>query len=340
VALFALVEYWNQPDRFTALNSASSEGEAAPLAPLDPLSSVDDPIVDDFAIDNTNPFAEGSELDAFSPSPGREFAFSDAILSSTNELNTLDRTVDRVLATVRLDSLPVPSITHSSFSFSASELPASETQRSSEVPFYRRSLRSPLRTVDSHQILDSKHQAQATSTPLQSALDRQVARSREPITSSASTLTDTEPVPSSNTLPDTIGSVRDEGNSISTPLQLNRTYSPQPLPGQPSTQQTFPPPVYLPQTAPAPGTTGYTLPATLSVPANGAMRSSQTILPPQSPSLQLQLRPATLPSTIQSETFGTVVQPSFQSEPTPFSIPRTPPNQAIGGGQINTFSNP
>jgi hypothetical protein len=338
VALFVLVEYWSQPDRFRGLNSVSAEGEASPLAPLDPLSSVDDPVGDDSVSDDANVSAKFAELDTFSQptdlqSTTSEFAVGDAILSPTHELIALDSAVNNVLATVRLGSPSVSSNALSSFSFPASGLAVSEIQRSSEVRSYGRSPHNP-RTTEPESNLAS----QATLNPLQSALDRQ-ARSREPMaSSSASNPVETEPNSLSNLLSATTGSVRDESNSISTPLQLNRTYSPQPLPGQPSTQQTFPPPVYLPQMAPAPGTTGYTLPTTL-MPSDGAARSTQTIQPTQNP-LQFQPLPPPLPSTIQSETFGTVVQPSFQSEPIPFSIPRTPPNRTMGGGQINTFSNP
>ncbi|MFM7427435.1 MAG: hypothetical protein ACKO7W_20950 [Elainella sp.] len=94
---------------------------------------------------------------------------------------------------------------------------------------------------------------------------------------------------------------------------------------------------FVPQTSPAAGTTGYTLPPALRTPTS--LTSPQLL--PATPTLQ----PTQLPMITAPNQAGysaptpvpTVVAPAPQ---VPFSVPRVPPGRYIGNGQINTFSNP
>jgi hypothetical protein len=342
VALFTLAEHWNQPDRFTGLsNEPSSEGAsvpASPLSPLDPFSSVDDP-----PADNSDEATLTSEFPDYPSAQSESFTEMNG-LDAQSQLDALDNALD----TLVLGSIAVPSAAPNQSSFSFPTAPPAEVTPSnrswsrmlmqSEPLSANANGRSPTRLPPSEA---GDPINQISPSPLQSALDRQ---------STTATATAEAPIAHS-TPPGTTPELQpgDETNRISTPLGLPRSYSPQPLPGQPSNQQTFPQPVYLPQTSPAPGTTGYTLPSalvpsTLRTPTAGAIEPyGGAFTPPsQIPSFSgFQPQPATLPSTIQPTFSGTTVQPQFsQPNPAPFSIPRTPPGRAIGGGQINTFSNP
>jgi hypothetical protein len=179
-------------------------------------------------------------------------------------------------------------------------------------------------------------------SPLQSALDRNSALSDTPSES-----TDSAELTESN------------GRSIP-----QRPLSPM---GEPQFQP------YMPRTSPPPGSTGYTLPPSFRTSGDSTSSFSESgsgfsnfsrpqPLPgydsaprttqPMLPSGQRYSSPG------QSQGFGTssgsgfggytpqsqVIQPQVTqpqvTQPAPFSVPRTPPGQAIGGGQINTFSNP
>lgn len=141
---------------------------------------------------------------------------------------------------------------------------------------------------------------------------------------------------------------------------------------------TFTTPTYIPQTSPFPGTTGYTLPSALrptlpysAAPIysnyanryfNGAYSGypgypgaysnpypgfpANTVTPSTYPTV-LQLTPTLPISPYGRPGYSTGVPvPNFNTptttlpQPVPFSIPRTPPGRYIGGGEINTFSNP
>jgi hypothetical protein len=135
---------------------------------------------------------------------------------------------------------------------------------------------------------------------------------------------------------------------------------------------------YIPRTSPFPGTTGYTLPSALrpTTPyyfnptyanssngfsgaySNGSFPSAYpsgyavspygvplgTVTPYSTP----QLPPTLSTSPYSRAGYGAGVPlPTFNApaptvipQPVPFSIPRTPPGRYIGGGEINTFSNP
>ncbi|HAX75504.1 MAG TPA: hypothetical protein DCY88_06675 [Cyanobacteria bacterium UBA11372] len=107
--------------------------------------------------------------------------------------------------------------------------------------------------------------------------------------------------------------------------------------------------------SPYPGYPGYTVPPATSNPVNSYTYLNQTApvpaVPPAQPVVP-QVAPVTQgnygvpayqnPAPVNGvpNNFGaTQVQPS-QLEPSPFSVPRPIPGRYIGGGQINTFSNP
>jgi hypothetical protein len=172
-------------------------------------------------------------------------------------------------------------------------------------------------------------------SPLQSALDR------------AAGTTSTAPASSQPVAP-----ASQPGLANGTAPSVTQLYNPGTVTSgalfQPSGQ------TYLPQTSPAPGTTGYTLPPALQTPANtpanrsfypnrsngsGHSSSSATLQPiPGTPAAPLQSLPVA-----PGYPAPTYVAPQSQVQPVqpaPFSVPRTPPGRQIGGGQINTFSNP
>ncbi|HEY9641002.1 MAG TPA: hypothetical protein V6C57_10995 [Coleofasciculaceae cyanobacterium] len=107
----------------------------------------------------------------------------------------------------------------------------------------------------------------------------------------------------------------------------------------------------IPRTSPPPGSTGYTMPPAFRTPATSSSATGDTGFSNFS---RLQPVPgSTAPSNPSSSSgYGQRPAPSQgsylaptpsqipQAEPAPFSVPRTPPGQSIGGGQINTFSNP
>lgn len=144
----------------------------------------------------------------------------------------------------------------------------------------------------------------------------------------------------------TQGNVTNLYGSNSSQIGAGQVSSPA-IPGQVGQPSGFQP--YVPQTSPAPGTTGYTVPPAFRTPANtspsgypsSAFGSPQAApIPTQpSPSSPYQVSP-------NSAGYGTTYQaPSFANpqpvqQQAPFSVPRTPPGQNIGNGEINTFSNP
>ncbi|NJR37894.1 MAG: hypothetical protein HC781_02425 [Leptolyngbyaceae cyanobacterium CSU_1_4] len=113
----------------------------------------------------------------------------------------------------------------------------------------------------------------------------------------------------------------------------------------------LPNPQFVPQLSPSPGTTGYTLPPSLqtapptvrpSFPSNLQPIPGQ-IVPQTNPVVPRQLYDGGQPSYPTGQAAYPEVQPSFAPSapmPSPFSVPRAVPGRSIGGGQINTFSNP
>jgi hypothetical protein len=109
-----------------------------------------------------------------------------------------------------------------------------------------------------------------------------------------------------------------------------------------------------PQLSPSPGTTGYTLPPALqnSTPSSISPSSSNGSLQPIPGQISPQTSPALpgqsygygQPSSPNGQMAYPSAQPSLvpssQPMPSPFSVPRAVPGRSIGGGQVNTFSNP
>ncbi len=205
-------------------------------------------------------------------------------------------------------------------------------------------------------------QATVPLSPLQSALDRsagigngvQSTETQSNSQSNSPSNLSAQALPNAGALPWLVPST---GQSV------------RPLGTQPLGTQT-----YIPQTSPFPGTTGYTLPSALrpapspyysnaysnsyygAYPNSGYSSAPYstgfpvgTVTPGYSTLPQLQVPIQTLPVTPYGRTpgYSGVPLPTFNPpaatvtpQPVPFSIPRTPPGRYIGGGEINTFSNP
>lgn len=235
---------------------------------------------------------------------------------------------------------------------------------SSSSPLLTSALAQPTANPEGNAATTSSNQAGSNQvgmplSPLQSALNRSagIGVSSSPSTSEAqpespSNLTAQAPAnPGQTTLPWLVT------GQISQPL------------GTP----TFGTPTYIPRTSPFPGTTGYTLPSALrpTLPYSAAPTYSNyansyfnnaypgvypstpytgfpvgTVTPSIYPTVP-QLTPTLPISPYGRPGYSTGIPvPSFTPattsipQPVPFSIPRTPPGRYIGGGEINTFSNP
>jgi hypothetical protein len=113
---------------------------------------------------------------------------------------------------------------------------------------------------------------------------------------------------------------------------------------------------YAPQTSPAPGTTGYTIPPSLIYGPNSSYANPASAQPvqglPQAPQVVPQaipIQPGIGQTSIQtpygSGTGNLVPSPSVQPQvvqppPQPFSVPRSSAGYSIRGRDIETFSNP
>ena len=117
----------------------------------------------------------------------------------------------------------------------------------------------------------------------------------------------------------------------------------------------------IPDMSPPPGTTGYTPPATLNLSpatlsggnaftnliapqaASGLNGIPSSLTPGQSGGLAGNTGGIGVPGSVLPPTSGTQLQPQIEGisppEPAPFSVPREP-GRYVGGGYINTFSNP
>lgn len=172
----------------------------------------------------------------------------------------------------------------------------------------------------------SSSDASGAVSPLQSALDRSTFSqpARQAVTDSTAS-------PQNNANAATVTNLYGQ----STPSTLGQSLG-QVTPNAPSRLNY---PLYIPQTSPNPGTTGYTIPPALRTPAV----SPSTSFTPIAPAIQTQPLPGYRPpttGTIQAYPMPTYSAPPPQVQSAPFSVQRTPPGQHIGGGQINTFSNP
>jgi hypothetical protein len=175
----------------------------------------------------------------------------------------------------------------------------------------------------------------STINPLQSALDRYSSiPSSSPIT----------PAPSLDQ------SLEEDSSRNSAPLATADPTSQNSWRRPESSLQGLPSPQFTPQISPSPGTTGYTLPSALRPSAPSSSSSSGgslqpipgQIAPQPTPAVPGQVYDYGQPSYPTGQTaYPRVQSPSVPaSPPTPFSIPRAAPGRSIGGGQINTFSNP
>ncbi|NJR66963.1 MAG: hypothetical protein HC772_19285 [Leptolyngbyaceae cyanobacterium CRU_2_3] len=168
-------------------------------------------------------------------------------------------------------------------------------------------------------------------SPLQSALDRNV-------TDSTSEVEPSQPA---------------ENSRIANPVTSDN-FTQTPLSAASAQLQPF-----APRTSPPPGTTGYTLPSVFRTPASTPSSSTPNYpnntglglnnfsRPQPVPGLEFVPQQATQPSssiygprTTPGYGISPNAQPQISPAPPPFSVPRTPPGRSIGGGQINTFSNP
>jgi hypothetical protein len=177
--------------------------------------------------------------------------------------------------------------------------------------------------------------------PLQSALDRATHSTSSPSSGSTSAAQPSDSLPSatpsaiSGTLP---GSSAVPGSSSST--------APDAMPLSPVGQSGFQP--YVPRTSPPPGTTGYTVPPAFRTPASSSSSGFSNFSRPQplpgDYSAPVNPPYATQPMLPNSSSSGygsgSYTAPAGTQPAQSFSVPRSAPGQAIGGGQINTFSNP
>lgn len=320
--LIFLADYWNHPEKFPFLNAdrPASPGsnnlstDAANELPTisDASTVLDLPTLPDDTTDGT-PDAKRSLV---------RTDFLNTLLSNSlsTEKKTADSNSERSRRTVPSLQRREPAKIDLSDAFSAS--PLSTTA-------------SPSANPGASQPGSAATNVQPNS--LESALDRNFGESA---TDTANPITSSQTTESTQAAPN-LGQFNPSPTSPSA-----NPYS------QPSG---FRP--YQPQTSPAPGTTGYTLPPAFRTPANtptgnfylnnsspGSGGSSQITPPTQLPSSSYSSPPSysTTPSYGNPSTYPTptYANPQPQVQPSPFSIPRNPPGQHIGGGEINTFSNP
>lgn len=312
LAIVLLAEYWSAPERFVGLGDRqpsleeTESSEALPqLAPLDPLSSVDDPLIDPLSELSPEQLSQlspetASNLEALNspslpplapsslpPSATNQFTNPPTPSSAAPQSNSDQSALDIPNAP------PLPGLTDTPLlsGFSSGFSSAPETNADAATP------------------------QNEISNPLQTAIEQQRTPTSQATPAPTNSFSNNYSTPNYST-PPTTSSEESGGFSSSSPSEQFYT-TPQPLPGQPSLNQTTPPPQYVPQTSPYPGTTGYTQPPAFRTPTPPTPNSTQSLSPIRS------------------------VSPSPQSDvSTPFSVPRTAPGQFIGGGEINTFSNP
>lgn len=338
VAIVFLAETWKHPERlttpntpsFNSLSPADSESAETPVrpAPLDPFSSVDEPPFSAMPGDaTTSPFAAGD----FTRSSQTDRLPSPLLLPRpSTPRSPASSSVPDPFAAIRANrDSASPSSTRGSEGSTTNPYSSSGTASSPQNPF---SASDPADEPSSP-------------NPLQSAIDR----SRSP----ASAQSSPSPASSFNSFsPDANSTGMTESPELQTPAAplpgqgsgQSSFVQTQPLPGQPSYGQTQPQPQFIPQTSPAPGTTGYTLPPAFRTNANtpaGPSFGNYNNSYNHSSGVPSTVFPSTTQPTTTSPTVQPQVsQPQPQASPAPFSIPRTVPGRSIGGGQINTFSNP
>jgi hypothetical protein len=364
VAIVLLAKTWNPPQQFAAPeppedgfaitnpDSIDPESENTPtrLTPLDPFSASDEPL-----------FGGGAEDVQTSDAPQLPFP-----TSSSTESAGGDSMVSPLLLPSRSSasrrssspSLPDPFASIRSNN-GAAGTGSSQAGEASQNPFNRSRNDSDSSSTLQSPFSANEQPVPSRANPLQSALDRQAApTSTQPSFAQPSSSTQSgSPSLGENSAPIT-GPVTGgtTGGMSGTPalqpstpaLSGQSTFvQPQPLPGQPSYGQTQPQPQFVPQTSPAPGSTGYTVPPAFRTNANTPAGRSFGPTPGTSynPASGSGVPVTGFSSTPQPGAYSPIGQPQSnqpqpQTSPAPFSVPRTAPGQSIGGGQINTFSNP
>lgn len=349
--LFFLSDYWKHPERFTAGSNSPSEAD---LAATDPAAetATSPPISDPSTI---------LEIPG-APALGEQSSNPDTSLLQTDLLTLLNQPLSNSEQTTpgrrasesqsnrrsfTSPDIDLPEINLSD-AFGANALPSPTVPSTSST-----SITSEAADANSSQPSETTATSQ-----LQAALDRITG---QPTVDQAAT---TQNTPQS-------GSQTGAQTGSQTPTQTNAqtgtTAEAANLYGQFGSNQsvqTFSQPSgfqrYVPQTSPPPGTTGYTLPPAFRTPANVPGFSQNSLSPnfgvPQSPGFRTisPIAPALtqpVPGSSYGQTPGygsqipsyaspTYTNPPPQVQPSPFSVPRTPPGRYIGGGEINTFSNP
>jgi len=355
-AIVLLAETWKHPEWFAndsqpsvnqpSANSADTNLPTRPNpAPLDPFSSVDQPqfgtaedAADPLSALSSTGLSDSSETDRSNAplllSPGRlPTARSSSSPSVPDPFASL-RTRSSASSTNNSESNTAERRTTSSLD---SGFPSGSQSNNSQNPLGSTSQSSGNQSTTSFGTnpLESAIERHNSPSSIQSAPSPQSGLAAPTSTPEATTASPELPTP---TAPGT-------GQSTFVQPQVQ----PQPIPGQPSYGQTQPQPQFVPQTAPAPGTTGYTVPPAFRTNANT----------PAGPSFgnynnQSNYSPSGVPSTVSPSTVSpsspqsglpSTAQPQFQASPAqptpaPFSVPRAAPGQSIGGGRINSFSNP
>lgn len=281
-----------------------------------------------------NPAAvNNNPVDPLTVSPGGVMSGISAVPSATGSNAQLQDELTRLLLTTPNSGATTPGTDTANQSMKArpnrtAGSTATTTQSALPSTAGTGSLAIPMVPTAQGAASPSSPNAMTGLNPLQSALDR-----------SAGTLANGQMPPA----------LSDPGSATVPPPAVTQLYNPGTVtPGAfPQTSgQT-----YLPQTSPAAGTTGYTLPPALRTPANTPANrsfnlnsgswsvnpaSNSSMQPiPGTPAAPLQSLPA--PPSYPAPTY---VAPQNQVQPAPFSVPRTPPGRQIGNGEINTFSNP
>lgn len=330
--LIFLFDYWNNPEKFSFKSD-----QPLPDSTTGADTNSEFPAISDAStvLDIPVPPTEGTPTDL--DTPLRQTDFLSALLSnslSAERKSTEDKSASRSTLRSSSQSQQAPKI-----NFSNAFAPLSSVSE-----------QSGLTTTTS-----STNQTSATApvNPLQSALDRNAGVNQ---TDSGNPL-ESQTTGQTQSTAQTAGTTPVSPYGIPSAASTNRSTFSQPSGFQP----------YIPQTSPAPGTTGYTLPpafrTTTNTPTGSFYLNPSTgygvpavpqAVPQIAPTVPTQPIPGsygsysspygTTPgysSAVPAYPMPTYTNPqSSQAAPAPFSIPRNPPGQYIGGGEINTFSNP
>lgn len=347
LAIFFLAEYWGDPKQYASADRSSNYTRPNPLRPtaLDPYSS------------------DGAD---FGNLPG----LSNNFASPSQPSGTRPTNPNAQTGSTRSNLFQSPSSLDSSLSKQPenaldpvlSSLDSADRNSSSTAP----GLLDDLGAGSSASAGTSSRQGgnSAIANPLQSALDRYGSSTGNSATGDSAT---------SNTLgdrltnPSQVAPYSSPNSSVGQPGTEQSSTSPSPAGrsfSQFSSGQSFAQP-YIPQNSPPPGTTGYVVPpAFRTAPTGNEGNSSSSGLgfsgfsnsqpvpgaatPQFAPSRQTQGYGYTssgsssnsgYSSTPSGTPSGTQYQ-SPQSSTSSFSVPRATPGRYIGGGEINTFSNP